>query len=131
MLPGSHTCVTCEAVFAHRSALKDHIKQIHQGSVKVTFTDGTTASIKRDHEGVFKCMCGRVFTLPGSARRHAKRCDGRDDTTVTTAADDEGESGTMEEREEEGEEEGGEDMMDDLSYDLVSIHSSHMSADRS
>ena len=128
MLPRSHTCVICEDIFAHRSALKDHIKRLHQESVKVTFTDGTIASIKRDHEGVFKCICGRVFRLPGSARRHAKGCDGADDTTVTTAADEEGELGTMEERDEEGEE-AGEDPMEDLSYDLVGICSSRKSAD--
>jgi len=121
--------MTCEDVFAHRSALKDHVKRSHQESVKVTFTDGTIASIKRDQGGVFKCKCGRVFRLPGSARRHAKRCDGGDDMTVTTAADDEGEPGTMEDREEEGDE-VGEDSMDDLSYDLVGICVSYMSADR-
>ena len=128
MLPGSHICVVCEEVFAHRAALKDHIKRVHQESVKITFTDGTIASIKRDHEGVFKCVCGRVFGHPGSARRHAKRCDGGDNTTVTTAAEDGGESVIMEQRDGEGEE-AGEDPMEDLSYDLVGIRSSRTSAD--
>ena len=131
MLPVSHICVVCDNVFAHRPALKDHIKRVHQESVKVTLTDGRIVSIKRGHEGMFKCICGRVFGHPGSARRHAKGCDGGDDTTVTTAADEEGESRTMEQRAEEGEEEAGEDTVDDLSYDLAGIRSSQARADRS
>lgn len=110
--------------------LKDHIKRVHQGSDMVTFIDGTTARIKRDQEGVFKCVCGRVFRLPVSSRHHAKRCDGEYDKTVTTAVNDQGESRTMEEREEEREEEMGEDMIEDFSYDMVRIHCSHKSADQ-
>ena len=130
MLPGSHICIICEDVFAHRPALKDHIKRVHQESVKVTLMDGRIVSIKRGHEGMFKCVCGHAFGHPGSARRHVKGCDGGDNTTVTTAADDEGESGNLEEREDEREEEG-EETMEDLSYDLVGIYYSYMSADRS
>jgi len=133
MVQESHTCVICEDIFAHRSALKDRIKRVHQESVKVTFMDDTIVSVKRDCEGVFKCTCGRAFKLPGSLRRHAKTCNGGENMTVTTAGDDERELGMTEETNEQREEaeEAGEDTIADLSYDFVGIYSySHMSIDR-
>jgi uncharacterized C2H2 Zn-finger protein len=104
----SFSCATCAEVFRDRSALKDHVKRVHQEVVKATFKDGTAINIKRDNEGMFKCKCGRRLVLPSSVRRHAKACTGIESETI--------------ENDQEEAEEGG-DTMINCSYECTGIDS--------
>jgi uncharacterized C2H2 Zn-finger protein len=110
----SFSCATCAEVFRDRSALKDHVKRVHQEVVKATFKDGTAINIKRDNEGMFKCKCGQRLVLPSSVRRHAKACT---EIEAETIENDEEEISTVQEME------GLEEEVDNLSYDCTGIDS--------
>ena len=70
------SCSTCKEIFRTRSALKNHVKHLHQSTVKVRLADGKVREITKVSDNGFKCECGKVFQYPSSIFRHAKQCYG-------------------------------------------------------
>lgn len=73
-MTGILTCIQCKDVFRSRYELNNHVKRVHQTSVKITFAYGDTAIIEKGGDGKFKCRCEKRFRLPHSLQRHAKEC---------------------------------------------------------
>jgi hypothetical protein len=120
-------CQACREVYSSTSALTNHVRQVHQLSVRATFPSGSTYEIKRDSGGQFKCVCGRPFQLSNSLHRHVRLCKGNGIMTEpeNTLEEAEGLTGdTVLNDDEEApvvdEDEHDEDISD-LSYDLVGI----------
>lgn len=72
-------CSICKELFRTQSILKNHIKRVHQSTVKVKFVNDEVREITKVEDDGFKCICGKVFQHPRSILRHAKQCSG---TTV-------------------------------------------------
>jgi Zinc finger, C2H2 type len=125
------SCDTCGAGFGKRSALKNHIRKVHQAEVPATFPGDRVETIKRDRNGEFKYSCGKHFSLPDSVRRHAKICYGDEVTMAATENADQEEwtRAAVDGAESDGNGDA-EDTIGDLSYDFVGIYFSYRSADR-
>jgi len=68
------SCSGCKEVFRTRSTLKNHVKHIHQSTIKVRFSNGKVREIAKLSDDGFQCDCGKVFQYPQSMHRHARRC---------------------------------------------------------
>lgn len=69
-------CIKCSDIFRSRNDLENHVKRVHQPSVKVKFKNGGATEVKKARDNTFQCRCGKKFKLPDSLRRHAKGCNG-------------------------------------------------------
>ena len=67
-------CSICKELFKTQSTLKNHIKHVHQSTVKIKLANGKVREITRSVDNGFECECGNVFQYPQSLFRHAKRC---------------------------------------------------------
>jgi len=68
------TCSICKTLLRTQSQLYNHVRRVHQTTVKVKFQSGEIKEISRQVDGTFICICGKVFKHPGSLHGHAKRC---------------------------------------------------------
>ena len=128
-------CQTCNGDFRSRSALTNHVRNIHQSLVSATFPWGSTLEIKRGSDGHFKCVCGRSLRLSNSLHRHARSCKADELTSEpeNILEKDERLSYGEVERDEDGGEasrdrgprEGDADHAGDLSYGFVGISGSN------
>ena len=75
-------CNTCQRSFNDRSTWNNHVKAMHQKSVRATYLNGTIKRIERGMNGMFTCICDSEFSLGNSLRRHAKMCH-REDVALT------------------------------------------------
>lgn len=67
-------CNSCPQSFDSLSMRNNHVKAIHQKSVRVTYSDGTMKRIERGINGTFTCICNNDFSFGDALRRHAKKC---------------------------------------------------------
>jgi hypothetical protein len=97
MMIGLFSCNECNEIFRTRTALENHVRAIHQPSVKVKFLNGDAMEIKRANDGEFKCDCGRGFKLPYSMQKHAKICSGQrtDDVPIDENLTESGDESEM------------------------------------
>lgn len=72
----SLSCKICGELFRKESLLKNHVRRDHQSLVKVKFRNGGMTEVKKRDDDMFKCNCGKSFTLPTSLQRHARDCNG-------------------------------------------------------
>lgn len=111
-------CNVCEAVFTKHSSRKNHVRNVHQVEVNVTFLDNSSEGIKRDPDGQFKCICGKRFSLPDSLRRHARTCTRTEEEAEASENDEEEEETVVTEGGPAEAEVEPEEMVDDVSMDL-------------
>ena len=86
----SMRCNSCQQSFDNLSMRNNHVKTVHQKSVRATYSNGTTKRIKRGINGTFTCICNDEFSLGNSLRRHAKRCQAETLASTDSNRRDEG-----------------------------------------
>ena len=70
------SCSTYKEIFRTPSGLKNHVKNLHQSTIKVRLADGKVREITKLVDSGFKCECGKTFQHTSSIFRHAKQCYG-------------------------------------------------------
>jgi putative aminopeptidase FrvX len=83
-------CNSCQRSFDNLSIWNNHVKAIHQKSVGVTYSNGTTKRIERGINGTFMCICNNEFSFGDALRRHAKKCRVEEEAFVSSHGGDEG-----------------------------------------
>lgn len=69
-------CRLCNELLRSRTLLNNHVRRVHQSTVKVRFQNGEVREIQKGRDGSFTCNCGKVFKHPISVRQHGKQCIG-------------------------------------------------------